>query len=121
MLASNLMISALNPFSNRRIGRLQFCLSSALVWLALALLNSAGLSGPVSGFVVATLATGSLIGLCVARLHDLGKSAWWLVLIILPIVGAVYLAWQLVFMGGQASANPWGPNRKAPQDFLTVR
>ena len=48
------------------------------------------------------------------RLHDTGKSGWWLLLSLIPLVGAIIL---LVFMcqDSQDSENQHGPNPK--QEF----
>jgi uncharacterized membrane protein YhaH (DUF805 family) len=47
----------------------------------------------------------------VRRLHDIGKSGWWLLIAFVPFVGPVIL---LVFncMDSQPGANQWGPNPK---------
>lgn len=31
------------------------------------------------------------LGLCVRRLHDIGKSGWWLFISLIPLVGAIIL------------------------------
>lgn len=47
----------------------------------------------------------------VRRLHDIGKSAWWLLIGYIPIIGWI---WFLVLMclDSQPGANQWGPNPK---------
>jgi uncharacterized membrane protein YhaH (DUF805 family) len=46
------------------------------------------------------------------RLHDTGRSAWWLLIGIIPLIGGIVL---LVFTvsEGQPGENKWGPNPKA--------
>lgn len=46
------------------------------------------------------------------RLHDTGKSAWWLLLGLIPLVGSIII---LVFlcMAGEDVANKYGENPKA--------
>ncbi|NCC50920.1 MAG: DUF805 domain-containing protein [Spartobacteria bacterium] len=48
----------------------------------------------------------------VRRLHDTGRSGWWLLIGLVPLVGAIVL---LIFMVQDSSpdANPYGPNPKA--------
>tara|TARA_Y100000739_G_scaffold206344_1_gene194172 strand:- start:331 stop:723 length:393 start_codon:yes stop_codon:yes gene_type:complete len=52
------------------------------------------------------------LALVVRRLHDLGKSGWFYLIILFPILGALVL---LVFfcIEGQKEDNKWGPDPKA--------
>ena len=52
------------------------------------------------------------IALVVRRLHDLGKSGWFYLIILIPLIGALVL---LVFFcfEGQKQENKWGPDPKA--------
>ncbi|MCD2526153.1 DUF805 domain-containing protein, partial [Bacillus licheniformis] len=47
----------------------------------------------------------------VRRLHDTGRSGWWILIGFLPIIGAVIL---LIFycQAGEAKENQYGPNPK---------
>ena len=46
------------------------------------------------------------------RLHDTGRTGWWILIALIPIIGAIVL---LVFMvlDSQPGANQYGPNPKA--------
>jgi uncharacterized membrane protein YhaH (DUF805 family) len=103
-----------------RINRSRFWAGCAIVFSILALFNASGLSSPVAGWIVAFSVTFALAVLCKNRLHDLGRSCLWLALIIVPIAGAVWLAWQLGFKTGQIDANRWGDGSKPVKDFLKV-
>ncbi|WP_129307595.1 DUF805 domain-containing protein [Streptomyces sp. L2] len=50
-------------------------------------------------------------GVTVRRLHDTGRSGWWILLGIVPLVGPIVL---LVFSAteGEAGPNKYGPNPK---------
>ena len=52
------------------------------------------------------------IAVTVRRLHDTERSGWWLLIVLVPIVGGIVL---LVFMliDSQPSANKYGPSPKA--------
>ena len=52
------------------------------------------------------------IGVSVRRLHDTGRTGWWLLLAFVPLVGALVL---LVFMvlDGESGPNEYGPDPKA--------
>ncbi len=57
------------------------------------------------GLLVPSLAVG------VRRLHDTGRSGWWMLIGLVPLVGAIVL---LVFFltDGERGANRWGPSPK---------
>jgi len=47
------------------------------------------------------------------RLHDTGRSGWWLLMVLLPFIGAIVL---LIFMvqDSKPGENRFGPNPKEP-------
>jgi uncharacterized membrane protein YhaH (DUF805 family) len=47
----------------------------------------------------------------VRRLHDTGKSAWWLLIILIPIIGAIWLL-ILLINDSNPNTNPYGDNPK---------
>lgn len=51
------------------------------------------------------------LAVSVRRLHDIGKSGWWLLIGFIPIIGAIVL---IVFacLDSQPGANAYGPNPK---------
>ena len=55
--------------------------------------------------LVPTLAVGA------RRLHDIGKSGWWLLISLIPVIGWILL---LIFFvkDGQQGVNQWGSNPK---------
>ena len=60
-------------------------------------------------YALATLIPG--LAVAIRRLHDTGKSGWWLLICIVPFVGPIIL---LVFyvLDSQPGANQYGPNPK---------
>ena len=52
-----------------------------------------------------------LPSICVGgrRLHDVGRSAWWMLLIFIPIVGWLVLLWWAI-QPGTPGTNDFGPN-----------
>ena len=61
-----------------------------------------------------------LPGLAVAvrRLHDIGKSGWWLLIALVPFVGAIIL---IVFFvkEGDPGSNEYGPNPESNEMEIT--
>jgi uncharacterized membrane protein YhaH (DUF805 family) len=53
------------------------------------------------------------IAVGIRRLHDIGKSGWWLLLGLIPIIGTIWIIVLLV-MDSQPEANVYGPNPKNP-------
>ena len=51
------------------------------------------------------------LGVTFRRLHDTGRSGWWLLILLIPFIGAIVL---LVFMAldSQPGDNKYGPNPK---------
>jgi uncharacterized membrane protein YhaH (DUF805 family) len=47
----------------------------------------------------------------VRRLHDIGKSGWWLFIAFIPLAGAIWLI-VLLATDGQPGENEYGPNPK---------
>lgn len=67
-------------------------------------LSAQGRGGPlVLVYRLAVLVPAIAVG--IRRMHDIGKSGWWL---LVPILNIVYLA-----TAGQTSANDYGPDPKA--------
>jgi uncharacterized membrane protein YhaH (DUF805 family) len=52
------------------------------------------------------------IAVSVRRLHDTGRSGWWMLIGLVPVIGSIVL---LVFMvlDSEPQANQYGPNPKA--------
>jgi len=66
--------------------------------------------GPLYGlYVLAMLIPGLAVG--VRRLHDVGKSGWMFLIVLIPLVGAIWLL-VLFCTDSQLENNKWGQNPK---------
>lgn len=81
-------------------------------WLFTALV-----AGVLSAIVPALSGVWSLailvpsLAISVRRLHDIGKSGWWYLICLIPLVGSIILlVWSCKDSGPD---NQWGPNPKA--------
>lgn len=55
------------------------------------------------------------------RCHDIGRSAWWLLLVPVPIIGVAWAILVLGFRRGDAGDNQYGPDpRPAPPPYAVV-
>jgi uncharacterized membrane protein YhaH (DUF805 family) len=71
-------------------------------------------AGPI-GLAVGLLTVVPSISSTVTRLHDRGHSAWWLLWLLLPIIGWLLLIVQTWFLPGDSAPNRYGPPRPAAQ------
>jgi uncharacterized membrane protein YhaH (DUF805 family) len=65
---------------------------------------------PLLGLLLALALLVPGIAVAVRRLHDISKSGWFLLLVLIPIIGAIVLiVW---FVGDSHPDNEYGPNPK---------
>jgi uncharacterized membrane protein YhaH (DUF805 family) len=81
-----------------------------LIEMMLGMRGPEGQGGPLSllyalAFLVPTIAV------AVRRLHDSGRTGWWLLLGFIPILGALVLIFFYV-LDSEPGDNPYGPNPK---------
>lgn len=91
-----------------------FVLANFIVALVLTLIDILiGWGEILSGLYTLAVFIPSL-AVCVRRLHDIGKSGWWLLLCLIPLIGGI---WVLVLFcqDSQCEANQWGANPKIAQ------
>ncbi|MBW5481463.1 DUF805 domain-containing protein [Streptomyces bambusae] len=88
-----------------------FTLFNIIITAVLGTLDAVlGTSGLLTGLYVLAILVPAL-AVSVRRLHDTDRSAWWLLIGLIPLVGAIVL---IVFAATEGSANPnrWGHNPK---------
>jgi len=88
-----------------------FTLVNVIILLVLAGVEKAlGILGPSVIYALAVLLPG--LAVSIRRLHDTDRSGWWMLLSLVPFIGAVVL---LVFMvlDSNPGGNRFGPNPKA--------
>ena len=93
-----------------------FVLFSLIISVVLAVLDvmlgthygrTGGLLGNIYGLAVLLPS----LAVSARRLHDTDRSGWWLLIVLIPLIGAIVL---LVFMcqDSKPGTNPYGPNPK---------
>ena len=92
-----------------------FALFNIIIMIALAIVDAIlGIGGHGGGLLALLYNLAILlpsIAVSIRRLHDTGRSGWWLLIGLLPIIGAIVL---LVFMvmDSVPGENEYGPNPK---------
>ncbi len=90
-----------------------FVLGSLIISVALSIIDSimfdskSGVLQPL--FSLAVLVPSIAVG--IRRLHDIGKSGWWILISIIPIIGWI-IALIFAVTDSQPMANQYGPNPK---------
>ena len=105
-----------------RLGRAGFWLRH-VVGLPIGLflcIAADSLVGPSAGLVAAALTTLFLVSVWGRRLHDRGRSAWWLLLAAVPVAGALLLIVDCAFLGTRAGAQRYGMPGALRVDYRTV-
>lgn len=57
----------------------------------------------------------SSLSLSVRRWHDLGKSGWWVLIGLIPVIGGLYAFIMTGFVEGTRGPNPYGEDPKAAE------
>ena len=74
--------------------------------------------GPIYGIYALVMILPSL-AVAARRLHDIGKSGWWLLIALIPIVGAIMLIiWDV--REGERGDNRFGPDPKAGEGMAAT-
>ena len=95
-----------------------FCLFNLIIAFILNFINgAAGLASESTeyyplGELYSLAVLIPAIAVAIRRLHDTGRSGWWLLIGLIPLLGALVI---LVFMvlDGEQGENKYGPNPKA--------
>ncbi len=93
-----------------------FVLVNMVISIALTLMDTAVFDAPVEGigplygiYGLGVMVPG--ITVTVRRLHDIGKSGWYVLLALIPFVGGIWLL-VLTCLDSQPGDNQYGPNPK---------
>ena len=95
----------------RRKAYWMFALFNFFAFVIAAILDGIlGTGGLIGGVYSLAILLPSL-ALTVRRLHDTGKSGWWILIGLVPLVGAIVIIIFAV-MDSQPGSNTYGPNPK---------
>ncbi|MFE2015519.1 DUF805 domain-containing protein [Streptomyces sp. NPDC059491] len=88
-----------------------FTLFNAIAAIIVAVVDMAIGSYPILYAIYVLAVLLPALGVTVRRLHDTGRSGWWILIDLVPLVGAIIL---IVFLAteGESQQNGHGPNPK---------
>ncbi|NQW52760.1 MAG: DUF805 domain-containing protein [Rhodospirillales bacterium] len=72
-----------------------------------AMANSASATGLMTSLLFIPIFWIS-IALAVKRYHDLGKSGWWIFIVFVPLIGAIWFLIEVGFLPGTRGPNQYG-------------
>lgn len=107
-----------------RMSRPRYWSISVPFWIVFWLVfnGTQGVFGPEATWVPTLVFLISAVCLSAKRLHDRDKSAWWLLLIAIPVVGPIWTFIELAFLKGTEEDNRFGENPLVDgYDYLTVK
>ena len=111
MIMVNWYMAVLKNYAGftERAGRAEFwyfVLMSIIVSIVLGIIDGV-LGTAVLGLIYAVAVLIPNIALAVRRLHDIGKSGWWLLVGFVPVVG-IFVLLYFYIKEGDAEANAYG-------------
>lgn len=115
----------INVFFSRegRMSRSRFWAISIPLWAVYWLLHSTleQLFGIGATNILTVLFLIAAIQLSAKRLHDLDRSAWWLLILFVPIIGLVWLFAELGFRKSRGGDNRYGEDPiESNYQYLTL-
>lgn len=106
-----------------RLNRSNFLLGSAILFAILGTVSKMYDRSFIEG-ILALIGIAAGVSLYIRRLHDLGKSGWWTLITLIPIVNFFFFFW-LVLTEGMSKKNEFGPipgkKVRFPQDLLVLK
>ncbi len=91
-----------------------FILIYMIVYVVLAVIDGFVLGFPILSGILSLAAIIPSLSLAARRLHDIGRTGWWLLISLVPLVGVVVLL--VFFIMDSVEDNEYGPNPKAALD-----
>lgn len=66
-----------------------------------------------SGVVFLVVYAGTVVSwvmVSIKRWHDRGKSGWWILIALIPVIGAIWVLVECGFLIGEGDTNQYGPD-----------
>lgn len=92
-----------------RIGRKTWWIGVGFLFVASLILSALFGEGGIIPFVINLLILLAGLMLHIKRCHDRGKTGWWCLLLLIPIVGLIWAIIDLGILEGDKDTNRFGP------------
>lgn len=86
-------------------------LINLLISLVISMIDNLLFGYPILSLLYWLFIVIPFLAVTVRRLHDVGKSGWWYLIIFVPIIGVIWLLVLLV-TDSMPGENKWGPSPK---------
>ena len=105
-----------------RINRAKFWAGIAATWalaivagifVGIAVGINSGVMWTIIGFLLIMLYVALIwmgLAISIKRWHDRGKSGWWILIAMIPIIGPIWALVETGFLEGDPGDNQYGPN-----------
>ncbi len=112
----NWYIAALKKYAifngrSRRLEYWMFSLVSVLIFIGLGVADYGIGTSPRLSVIYGLAVLIPALSVTVRRLHDTDHSAWWLLINLIPIIGALVML-RFMLLGGKRERNQYGPDPK---------
>ena len=100
-----------------RLRRNRFWPTYIVLWVLSCVFNALIAQAGDSAIIILLITLLSLylslvgLGLCIRRLHDTGRSGWWVLIAFVPFIGILAL-FIFFCLDSKPGSNQWGPNPK---------
>ena len=71
---------------------------------------SAAMTGMIPIFIISLLFLYPALAIYAKRWHDRGKSAWWILIGLIPLIGGIWTLVENGFLKGTEGTNEYGPD-----------
>ena len=88
-----------------------FCLFNLIIAIVLAVIEGVVGSPGIVGMIYSLAVLVPSIAVGIRRLHDTGRTGWWLLIALIPLIGAIVLIIFTV-QDSDEGDNAYGPNPK---------
>ncbi|WP_198424729.1 FAD-binding protein [Spirosoma endbachense] len=119
-LKDKLPLSYLLFTSRGRIKRATYWIVSAFIWSTFYVLHTLlnDFIGEGATYALYPLLIGSLFATATKRLHDTNRSGYWLLMVLIPVLGPIWLIYQLGFKKGDSQKNKFGTVPDEAADYF---
>jgi uncharacterized membrane protein YhaH (DUF805 family) len=92
-----------------RIARKDWWIGIAIIFVVSLIISALVGNQGIIQFVIGIVLFIGGLSLHIKRFHDRGKSGWWVLVFLIPIIGFIWMIVEMGILEGDADANEYGP------------